>query len=112
MFTTTFTDVFSGKNITPAFPQYAAFQLSQINLPLAWPNQFQNSEIVVAVIMDITPTAGGFSIKMPDAREVGTGFAFTINNPGNFNFDLHDNTGNLIVTIPNASARIVWLISN
>lgn len=112
MFTTTYTDVFSGKNITPAFPQYAAISLAQVNLPLAWPAQFQNTDNVVAVIMDITPTAGGYSVKMPDAREVGTGFAFTINNPGNFSFNLLDNGGNVIVAIPNATARIIWLISN
>jgi hypothetical protein len=112
MFTTTYTDVFSGKNITPAFPQYAALSLSQANFQLAWPSQFQNTNTVVSVIMDITPTAGGFSVRMPDAREVGTGFAFTINNPGNFSFNLLDNSGNVIVTIPNATARIIWLISN
>jgi hypothetical protein len=112
MFTTTYTDVFSGKNITPAFPQYSAISLTQANLQLAWPAQFQNTDKVVAVFMDITPTAGGFSIKMPDARETGSGFLFTVNNPGNFSFNLLDNNGNLIVAIPNATARIVLLTSN
>lgn len=111
MFTTTYTDVFSGRNVTPAFPQYSAISLSS-NITLSWPAQFQNLNSVVSVIMDITPTGDGFTITMPTAQEAGTGVAFTINNPSGHSFNLLDSTGALIVTIASTTARIIWLINN
>lgn len=111
MFTTTYTDVFSGRNVTPAFPQYSSISLSA-NITLAWPAQFQNLNSVVSVIMDIIPTADGFTVTMPTAQEAGTGVAFTINNPSAHAFNLLDSTGALIVAIPATTARIIWLISN
>ena len=110
MFTTTYTDVFSGNNITPAFPQYSFINLSA-NTLLAWPAQFQNSLNVVTVFMNITPTAGGFTLTMPDARQVGTGFEFTINNTNNA-FNLLDNLGNVIANIAAPSVNTFVLTSN
>ena len=103
---TSYTEVFTGKNVGAAFPQYSAFDLTT-NITLAWPNQFQNTLRVVSIIMDINPTGQNapvapspnptnFRITMPDARQMGTGFAFTINNYGAFGLDLIDNTGVLI----------------
>ena len=75
---TSYTDVFTGKNITAAFPQYSAIDLTE-DIVLSWPAQFQNTNNVVSVIMDITPNAPGRTVTMPDATEGSVGFAFTIN---------------------------------
>jgi len=109
--TTTYTSVFSGQNVGPAFPQYNTFTISG-NIELSWPMGFQNLNPVVAVNMDISATAGGFTVKMPDAEGAGTGYAIKINNPGNFSFNLIDNSSNLIVTIPNGTTKEIWLIDN
>lgn len=111
MYTTTYTSVYNGNNVSPAFPQYTAFTLSA-SIELSWPLGFQNLNMVVSVNMDITPTAGGFTVKMPDATGAGKGFAFEINNPGAFSFNLIDNSGNLILTIAAGTARKIWLIDN
>ena len=108
---TSYTDVFTGKNITPAFPQYSAIALTA-NIELSWPAQFQNTNKVVSVVMDITPDAGGRTVKMPDAREGSVGFEFTINNPGGFNFDLINHHGDLILTVDTLKANLIWLIDN
>jgi hypothetical protein len=111
MFTATYTDVFSGNLVTPAFPQYSAIALTS-NLTLSWPAQFQNTNDVVSLIMVVSPDVGGRTLTLPDAREVGTGDEFTINNPTAFNFDLLDNTGGIIVTIAGPSVSDFWLDSN
>lgn len=109
--TTTYTSVFSGQNVAPAFPQYNSFTISA-NISLSWPSGFQNLNPVVAVNMDITATAGGFTVTMPDAEGAGSGYALTINNPGNYTFNLLDNDGNLIIAIPNGTTKEIWLINN
>lgn len=109
--TTTYTSVFSGQNVGPAFPQYNTFTISG-NIELSWPMGFQNLNPVVAVNMDISATAGGFTVKMPDAEGAGTGYAIKVNNPGNFSFNLIDNASNLIVSIPNGTTKEIWLIDN
>jgi hypothetical protein len=109
--TTTYTGVFSGQNVGPAFPQYNSFTISA-NTELSWPSGFQNLNPVVSVNMDITATAGGFTVKMPDAEGAGTGYAFKVNNPGNFSFNLIDNATNLIVAIPSGTAKEIWLVNN
>jgi hypothetical protein len=111
MYTTTYTDVYSGNTVGPAFPQYTAFSLSS-SIELSWATDFQNLNMLVSVNMDITPTAGGFTVKMPDATKYGSGFACTINNPGAFDFQLLDNAGALIIAIPAGTAKVIWLISN
>ncbi len=111
MYTTTYSGVFSGNNVSPAFPQYTAFTLSS-NIELSWPLGFQNLNMVVSVNMDITPTLGGCTVKMPDATGAGNGFAFEINNPGGFSFSLIDNSGALILNIAAGTARKIWLIDN
>lgn len=107
----TYTDIFSGNSITPAFPQYESITLSS-NITLSWPAQFQNSNNVVATIMVISPTVGGFSVTMPDATQTAKGFEFYINNPTANAFDLLDNTGGLIYAVTGPSVSLFWLDSN
>lgn len=111
MFTATYTDVFSGNLVTPAFPQYSAFTLSA-NITMSWPAQFQNLNRVVSLIMQISPTGGGFTVTLPDAREVGTGVEFTIDNPTANSFTLLDNAGGAIVVVAGPSVSDFWLTSN
>jgi hypothetical protein len=108
---TTYTDVFSGKTITAAFPQYSAIALTG-DITLSWPAQFQNTNNVVSVLMDITPNLDGYDVTMPDATEGSTGFQFTVNNPGLYSFTLKTNTGTTIVTVPAGEASLIWLIDN
>lgn len=109
--TTTYTRVFSGQNVSPSFPQYNSFNITG-NIQLAWAASFQNLNPVVAVNMDITASAGGFTVMMPDAEGAGAGYAITINNPGAFSFNLIDNLSNLIVAIPSGTTKQIWLIDN
>jgi hypothetical protein len=111
LYTTTYTAVFSGENVYPAFPQYTAFSLTA-NVTLSWPGGFQNLNMITSPNMDITPDVAGWTVTMPDATGAGVGFACEINNPGNFSFNLLDNDGNLIITIPAGNAKKIWLINN
>lgn len=111
MFTTTYTDVLSGLQITPAFPQYQLINLTE-NSTLSWPAQFQNTNKVLAVTMVVAPTADGFNLTLPDARQAGAGFRFTIKNPSIYTFNLLDNTGAIITAIPAATIWEYWLDNN
>jgi hypothetical protein len=111
MFTATYTDVFSGNLVTPAFPQYSAITLNA-NITMSWPAQFQNLNLVVSLIMQISPTANGFTVRLPDAREVGTGVEFTIDNPTANSFTLLNNAGAPIVVVAGPSVSDFWLTSN
>lgn len=112
MVTTNYTDVFSGNLVGPAFPQYSAITLSS-NIDLAWPTDFQNLNMVVSLIMDISPTVDDeYQITLPDATKAGTGFVFKINNPSGHDFDLLDNTGEHLTTINGGEAQEIWLVGN
>jgi hypothetical protein len=112
MYTTSYTDVFSGNLVSPAFQQYSAFTLSS-NIELSWPTDYQNLNLTVALRMNISPTANDtYEVKMPDARNMGTGFAFKVNNPTNNSFDILDNDGGFIATISGGAAREILLVDN
>lgn len=103
-------NTFGGGVTTPGQVSYAAIALTG-NITLSWPN-FAGTPNVVASIMDVTPSAGGFAINMPDARQAGTGTVTVFRNLGSFNFTVQDNTGATVISIPAGIAYLVYLTNN
>jgi hypothetical protein len=106
-----FTETFGGTTIYPSDVSYRAISLSA-NQTLAWPLEVATSGNVVAQIMDVTPSAGGFTITMPPANEASPGETALFFNAGSFNFTVADNAGNTIVTITPGLAYQVYLRTN
>jgi hypothetical protein len=106
-----FTETFGGTTIYPSDVSYRAISLSA-NQELSWPLEVATSGNVVAQIMDVTPSAGGFTITMPPANEASPGETALFFNAGSFNFTVADNAGNTIVTITPGLAYQVYLTTN
>ena len=106
-----FTETFGGTTIYPSDVSYRAISLSA-NQTLAWPLEVATSGNVVAQIMDVTPSAGSFTITMPPANEASPGETALFFNAGSFNFTVADNAGNTIVAITPGLAYQVYLRTN
>lgn len=106
-----YTNIFGGGVIQPSDVSYLSISLS-INTELSWPTQFQDTNQVVANIIDVTPTAGGYVLYMPDATLVSVGTAFLMNNPSAYDFHLLDYDGNLLCDFTTGSLNYFYLIDN
>jgi hypothetical protein len=108
---TTYTNVFGGQNIYPSQLLYRAISLSA-NVTLDWPLETSATTNIVADIMDVTPTAGGFTIRMPSAAEGSNGQSALFNNVGASSFTVADYGGNAICTVASGQTFQVYLTSN
>jgi hypothetical protein len=106
-----FTETFGGTTIYPSDVSYRAISLSA-NQELSWPLEVATNSNIVAQIMDVTPSAGSFTITMPPANEASPGETALFFNAGSFNFTVADNAGNTIVSIAPGLAYQVYLRTN
>ncbi len=106
-----FTEIFGGINILPSQVSYRAVALS-VNVTLAWPVETATDTDVVAVIMDVTPSAGSLAIAMPPADETSPGNGALIVNRGAYAFTVTDNLGNSIVSIDPGIGWQIWITDN
>jgi hypothetical protein len=94
-----YTSVFGGSTIYPSDVSYLALPLAA-DSPLEWPLESSGTEPPAARIIDVTPTASGFSVIMPDATQTGAGQTILFNNlSGSYSFFVKDFTGNTLATV-------------
>ena len=103
---TTYTNIFGGTNISPAEISYATVSLTA-NTTFDWALETAPSTNLIAGIMDVTATAGPYSLTLPSALEVSTGQAILFNNVGANSFIIKDNSGTQIAA---PTAGQVWQI--
>lgn len=103
---TTYTSVFGGANIYPSEISYSEISLDA-DVTLSWPEETSASINLATRIIDVTPTAAGFSIYLPDAAKAGTGETILFNNLGAFEFTVRNPSGVQVVTV---SAGTLWQI--
>jgi hypothetical protein len=106
-----FVNTFSGGNIYAANVSYRAIALTT-NVTLTWPTEVAADTNVVASIMDVTPSAGSFTIRMPDATQASVGETALFFNPGAFTFIVADNGGNTLVSVAPGQSWQIYLTSN
>lgn len=106
-----FTNTFGGTNIYSANPSYRAVALTA-NVTLTWPTELASNTDVVASIMDVTPSAGSFTIRMPDASQASVGETALFFNPGSFTFIVADNSGNALASIAAGQSWQLYLTNN
>jgi hypothetical protein len=102
---------FGGDPIQPAYSSYIQIDLDA-NAQLAWPIQFQNTNDIVFNYMNVVPTNNGFTLTLPDARDVSVGASTIINNPSAFSFTLNKADGTLLFTFAAGVARYIILTDN
>lgn len=94
-----YTSVFGGTTIYPSDVSYLALALSADN-PLEWPLESSGAEDPAARIIDVTPTASGYSIVLPDATQTGAGQTILFNNlSGSHSFFVKNFAGATIATV-------------
>ena len=106
-----FTNTFGGTVIYPASVSYRAVALTA-NVTLAWPTELATDTNVVAEIMDVTPSAGSLTIRMPPANQVSVGQTQLFFNAGSYTFTIANNNGTTITTVAAGLSYQVYLIDN
>jgi hypothetical protein len=103
---TTYTNIFGGSNISPAEISYATVGLTA-NTTFDWALETAPSTNLIAGIMDVTATAGPWSLTLPSALEASTGQAILFNNVGANSFIIRNAAGTQIAA---PTAGQVWQI--
>ena len=106
-----YTDVFGGANIYPSEISYSAIALSA-DVTLSWPEETSTNTNLATRIIDVTPSASGFSVILPDADKTGTGNTILFNNRGASTFIVKNAAGVQVVSIPAGTLWQVYLASN
>ena len=106
-----FTNTFGGTVIYPANVSYRAFALTA-DVTLTWPTEVATDTNTTAAIMDVTPTGGSFTIRMPEANQGSVGETIQFFNPSAFSFTIADNGGNTITTVTQGQSWQVYLTGN
>jgi hypothetical protein len=107
----TYVSPFTGDVIQPTDVSYAAYTLSA-NLQLDWPSNTTPTEHPAARIMDITPTAAGYSLIMPPANQVSVGQDALIRNLGSYAFTVKDYTSGTIISVAAGKAEYIYVTNN
>lgn len=104
-----YTSVFGGTTIYPSDVSYLPLALSA-DTPLEWPLESSGAEDPAARIIDVTPSASGYSVILPDATLTGAGQTVLFNNlSGSFDFFVKDYAGNTIATVTFGTQWQVYL---
>ena len=104
-----YTSVFGGNTIYPSNVSYLSIALSA-DTPLEWPLESSGTEDPAARIIDVDPTASGFSIVLPDATLTGAGQTILFNNiDGTHSFFVKDYAGNTLATVTAGTQWQVYL---
>ncbi|CAB4181768.1 hypothetical protein UFOVP1300_53 [uncultured Caudovirales phage] len=108
---TTFTNIFGGSNISPSEISYAAVSLTA-NTTYDWALETAPSSDLIAGIMDVTATAGPWSLTLPSALEASTGQAILFNNVGSETFIIRNNAGVQVAAPVSGSVWQLYLTDN
>lgn len=104
-----YTNVFGGNTIYPSDVSYLSLALS-VDTPLEWPLESSGTEDPAARIIDVDPTASGFSVILPNATLTGAGQTILFNNiDGTFSFFVKDYAGNTLATVTAGTQWQVYL---
>jgi len=108
---TVYTNIFGGSNIAPAEISYAEVSLTQ-DTTFDWSLETAPSTNIIAGIMDVTATAGPWSMTLPSALEASTGQAILINNVGAETFIIKNAAGVQICAPTQGSVWQLYLTDN
>lgn len=101
---TVYTNIFGGSNISPAEVSYSAVNLTADTV-FDWPLETAPSSNLIAGIMEVTASAGPFSLILPSALEASTGQAILFNNVGSNTFIIKNAAG---VQVAAPTQGTVW----
>ena len=103
-----YTSVFGGQNRAPAQIDYVAYTLSA-SIHLEWPFLAEDGAYIAPAKLDLTPTAAGLSVYMPDASIASVGQDCLIRNMGSYGVSIVDHDGNPICYVDTGLQWLVWI---
>ena len=106
-----FSEVFGGSTIYPSQQSYLALALSA-NVSLSWPIEQQVGGNVVADIIDLTASAPGLNVDLPDARQVSTGYTALFNNVGAQTVTVRNAQGATLISLTSGTTWQLYLTDN
>lgn len=104
-------DTFTGGVVNPGNVSYLSLAIS-VNTALQWPSFSEETDDVVASIIDLSAAGPGLTLSMPDARQAGNGSLALIYNVGAQSVTLNDAAGGNIATIAAGVAKLIYLRDN
>lgn len=108
----TFTSLFGGEQVTPAFPSYLSISLTE-DIVLAWPAEQSPAGVsVLADIVEVTAATGALTISMSSALQGSTGYSALFNNVGANAFTVLDAAGNVLMTVASGQVWQIYLADN
>lgn len=108
---TVYTNVFGGATIYPSDVSYFEATLTA-DIVLSWPLETTSNTNIAASIVEVTPSAGGFSVFLPSAALASTGQTVLFNNVGGHTFTVKDATGNTICAPTSGQLWQVYVTDN
>jgi len=103
-----YTQVFGGNTIYPSDVSYLPLALSA-DVELEWPLEAAAGVNIAARIIDVTPSAAGYYVDMPDATLTGAGQVILFNNVGSYTFYVRDFSNNTIATVASGEQWELYL---
>jgi len=107
---TTYTEVYGSDTVPPSEYGYQALSISA-NTTVVWPYN-SSGGTSLSKIINLTATAAGLVITLPDARQVSTGEDFLIRNVGAESVVFNDAGGTPVATVTVGAASYFYLTSN
>lgn len=108
---TVFTNIFGGSNISPSEISYSAVSLTA-DTTYDWALETAPSTNLIAGIMDVTASAGPFTLTLPSALEASNGQAILFNNIGSETFIIKNNAGVQVAAPVGGSVWQLYLTDN
>jgi hypothetical protein len=106
-----FTNTFGGSAVSPADVAYASYSFGA-NLTLFWPAFSAGNTNIAARFMNLSATANGLNVYLPDATLTSIGQDVIIFNAGADTFNVVSLNGNAIATIPSGQTYYIILNNN
>lgn len=104
-------NLFGGEVVEPSQVSYTSLSLTA-NMTMTWPDLTSNATQVVADIIEVTPSGGGFTITLPPANQRSVGQQILFRNVGASSFTVNGNAGGLICTIAAGVAQFLYIKDN
>ena len=108
---TIYTDVFGGANIYPSEISYSAISLTS-DVVLSWPEETSTNTNLATRIINVSASAAGYSIYLPDAMKSGVGNTILFNNTGAYTFTVKNASGTQVVTVDSSELWQIYLTNN
>lgn len=103
--------VFGGSPTLPAQVSYASYSFAA-SITLLWPTGMQDTSYPTAFFIDVSASAGGLSITMPNATQASPGQAVIFYNYGSNSISVLDAASGSLFTLAAGQARYLVLTSN